>query len=455
MNKSIRFIRTNFAKVARDRRGAVSIVAAVSFAALVGFAGLGTEASFWYVHKRSLQGAADSGAFTAAAALMSGENATNFSNAAKAIAATYGYVNGTNGVSITVNNPPSTGPNRTNSSAVEILIAQPQPRLFSALFMSSAPNIIGRAVAMQGPKGSNGCVLALDKSSTQTGLKDSGNTTLNMQNCSLYVNSSDMANALWLNGNVTVNAYSTHVVGALQSNGGATLNDSMGTYQKMGTALPDPYANVQVPNFSGCDAGTSGGSVGAGLQINNGTSSSPIQLQPGVYCGGLDVEGGNVNLAPGVYYMNGGSGTGNNGGFTVNGNATLTGDGVTIILTGTSGHYATAQVNGTATVTLNATQPPALGGLAIFQDRNAPTYKSNDNTTQNKLNGTANLNINGAIYFPNQYVDFTGGANTGGAICTQLVAYVINFSGNTNFNSNCAGMDTSAFGATASVILVE
>jgi hypothetical protein len=39
-------------------------------------------------------------------------------------------------------------------------------------------------------------------------------------------------------------------------------------------------------------------------------------------------------------------------------------------------------------------------------------------------------------------VNYSGGAPTGGAICTQLIADTITFSGAATFNNNCTGTGT-------------
>src|SRR5215469_16464494 len=89
-------------KTLRDRKGAISIVTALSLTAVLGFAGLGTEASYWYVTQRTMQGAADSAAFAAESAVLKGEIFASGTPtaAAKAIAAQYGFTDGSNGVTV-------------------------------------------------------------------------------------------------------------------------------------------------------------------------------------------------------------------------------------------------------------------------------------------------------------------------------------------------------------------
>ena len=132
-----------------DRRGGVAVMTAVSLTSLLGFAGLGTEATMWYVTKRNMQGAVDAAAFTAATALAAGQGSSGFTSAAKAVTKQYGLIDGTNNVAVTVHNPPSTGSFTATASAVEVSISQPQSMMFAGLFLTSSPSIVARAVARQ------------------------------------------------------------------------------------------------------------------------------------------------------------------------------------------------------------------------------------------------------------------------------------------------------------------
>ncbi len=437
MIRLARSLKRLLARATRDPSGTISVVAALSLTMVVGFAGLGTEASYWYVKKRQMQGAADAASFSAAAALKGGDTfaSGNPTAAAKAVAAQFGFTDGANGVSITVNNPPSSGPNTGDSSAVEVLVTQPQPRLFSALFMSANPTIGGRAVAAMGGGGTP-CVMALNEGNVND-LTVNGTPTLNIPACDLYVNSSKASGALTLGGNAIINANSTHVVGGISISGGAQLNDSNGTFADTGSPVPDPFASDSFSMPAGCDQ-------------TNWSLPGSNTISPGVYCGGITVNAGaTVTMQPGVYYMNTGS-------FKVNGSGTITGDGVTIVLTGSGSNYATVTINGGATVTLDEGTKGPIGGLAFFQDRNAPVSPPlGSGSTTNTFNGGTSMNINGGIYFPNQLVKYTGGATTGGAECTQLVSYMITITGNTNFSGNCQSVTGVTDSSGQAIALVE
>src|SRR5438445_2195813 len=92
-----------------DRGGATAVLLALSLSSVIGIAGLGTEVANWYMSKRTIQGAADAAAYTAATTKAAGENTTDIRNAAKSVAASYGLVDGTGGVTVTVNSPPASG----------------------------------------------------------------------------------------------------------------------------------------------------------------------------------------------------------------------------------------------------------------------------------------------------------------------------------------------------------
>src|ERR1700720_4365831 len=82
-----------------DERGATSVVMGVLMIPLVGALGIGFEVSNWYLKTRGMQNAADSAAVAAAT-----NAGSNYDVEAKAVAAQYGFVNGTNNISVAVSN---------------------------------------------------------------------------------------------------------------------------------------------------------------------------------------------------------------------------------------------------------------------------------------------------------------------------------------------------------------
>src|SRR5947207_14101979 len=110
--------RASLLQFTRDESGSYAIIAAVAMPVLVGAAGLGTEASWWFYCQKNMLSAADSAAVSAATA--TSHNTLEGS----AVAAAYGFVSGAGGVTVTVNKPPVTGAYTTSPGAVEVIITQ-------------------------------------------------------------------------------------------------------------------------------------------------------------------------------------------------------------------------------------------------------------------------------------------------------------------------------------------
>lgn len=460
MTKLSKRIRQAVARASRDRKGSISVLTGLTMTGVLGLAGLGTEASYWWVQKRNIQGGADAAAFSAGAALMNNESISSNTptDAALNVLKQYGLT--TANATITVNLPPQAGAYLGNTQAAEVIIQQPQPRLFSALFLSSNPIISGRAVALVKTTDTTpACVMALDPGAVSLGAVDvSGGVKLNMPSCDMLINSS-AANAYSGSGTATVDAHATFIVGGESLNGSTMDNaphgppgsQSTDAYTNQGTPYQNPFGSDSFTMPTTCDQSAS-----------TKTISTTTTLNPGTYCGGIKITAGTVTLNPGTYYMKGGDTTNaNHAGLNMSG-GTLTGQGVTIVLTGTTGNYATVQITG-GTVTLDTTTLGPLDGLAFFQDPNAPqapaTGLGTSTTTNNFASaGTANLNIGGGIYFPNQLVKYSGaGTPNNAASCTELVGYQINISGNTTFNSSAASCNGlgSSLATNATVSLVE
>lgn len=404
----------------RDCKGSISVMWAILLPMIVGTVGLGVDTGVWYVNARNTQMAVDAAALSAAQEMGSGATQATMLTLVTAELARNG-ISTADGTTITVNYPPTSGSQSGSSSALEVIVTRPQNRFFSVLALGNAPTTQARSVAMQQSSGSgSACILALNNSSSNA-VNINGNVNMNMNTCAIASNSSNTS-AMRLNGNITINAYQLYSAGGIRKNGNIHVNTAAAdvTY---GATLNDPYSNVSVPSFSGCDYNNKS------LNGNFGT----VTLSEGVYCNGLNINGnGTVNLNPGIYIMDRGS-------FSTNGNTNILGTGVTIILTSSTGsNHATLSTNGNTAMNLTAqTSADTTGsitgdysGMLFYRDRNA----SSENIS---FNGNANLHLQGALYFPND--TYTHNGNAGSSNCSQLVANIINMNGNADFTSNCPG----------------
>src|SRR3954471_5707043 len=420
----------------RDRSGSYVIIVGLAAPALVGFVGLGTEYGLWMYTHQTAQSAADAAAFSAAQAYSingaggsvggiggvtgSGQNVVTEANA---IAASFGFTNGQNGVTVTVHRPPSTGAMSGAVNGVEVTISQTQSRLFSALWNHNQVTISARSVALG--NSALGCVLALDRNVTKAAL-NSGGGTVNLNGCDLYDDSSD-GSALYGGGSSIVVARQVGVVGGV--NDASAFTTTMGLLTHF-PVVPDPYADLNVPAFAGCDK-------------NNFSSKNAETINPGVYCNGMQFNAGTtVTFNPGVYYVDGGS-------FQVNGGASLLGTGVTIILTSSTpskaNSFATVSINGGAILNISAPTSGALSGLVFFGDRAAPVG------TTYKFNGGMSQVLTGAVYLPTGAVQWAGGSGTS-TNCTQVIGDTVNFTGGGALAVHCQDAGTRAIGLGTSLV---
>ena len=420
---------TVLAGVLSDRRGASAIVLALSLSSVLGAAGLAVDAGLWYNDKRTVQGVADLAAWSAlqtySAESEGSTSVTDAKNAALAIASANGFASGVGGVTVTVNNPPASGPNTSNANAFEVIISKPEGLLFSSRYLNSV-TVTGRAVSglktTSTGSGSPGCVYS------KTTLSMNGSAAIDAPSCAVYVNGSS-SSALSMNGTPSITSGGLYVVGNIFQNGVTTITSNPAKVTGA-SPLADPYANETISGAESgytvnCPTGSSGTSY-------NGSTN--VSLSPGVYCGGLSFNGSMaVTLASGVYIIDGGS-------FSSNGSVSITGTGVTIVLTGSSGNYASLLLNGSGSFSISSPASGPTAGLAIFGDPN--------NTAGVTINGSNAMKINGAIYFPGQAVTFNGSDFNSNAVCTQLDAKSISFNGSVDFSANCSGYGTKAMGGT-------
>jgi Flp pilus assembly protein TadG len=413
-----------------DRRGVSAVVLALSLSALLGLAGLAVDAGLWYNDKRTEQGVADLAAWTAMYTYYDeNESASAISdakNAAQAVAAANGYKNGSGGVTVTANNPPGSGPNKSVPGAFEVIINKPENLFFSSSYLNSV-TVQGRAVAAvttsTSGSGAPGCILS------KTTISLTGNADVGASTCSVYANGAGTG-AISLVGNAVLTASDIYVVGGITTAG----NSTTGSSPKVTGASPvsDPYASDTIAAAEGSNNMTCPNS-NATTYARNGKAPP---LTPGVYCGLTVNSNAVVTFQPGIYIIE--------GNLSFAGNAVVTGAGVTFVLTGSES--ADTIISGNANVTLSAPSSGPTAGLVFFGDPN--------NTGSVGIAGNGVVAVNGAIYFPNQSVSFQGNASNASG-CTQLDAYAITFTGNADFGQNCGTSGTKQIGGARSTVTMS
>ena len=316
-------------RISRDQRGATAITTALVLMVLVGFVGLGTEVGMWYAERRAMQNASDAAALGAGFDIyVNGKKSTGIVAAGQADSARNGFTNGTNNVTVAVNYPPKEGTYANKKSAVETVVSKTRASLFAAFFMDGPVDIKVRSVATVKYIGVY-CILALSPHDEAALLFD-GTADVQLKNCGINVNSDDSDGAMTAKGASVVGATYAEIVGGLDQTNNAELD--LGDITTGADAIDDPYANLDVPDDSGCDY--TDFVVGA---------SKTMTLSPGRYCNGLKIQG-TAYLEAGEYVIVGGT-------FDVTSTAHVTTDevdGVTIFLTGSGSDYAQVTINGGA-----------------------------------------------------------------------------------------------------------
>ena len=136
-----------------------------------------------------------------------------------------------------------------------------------------------------------------------------------------------------------------------------------------------------------------------------------LTLTPGTYCG-LDIKEGHVKFEPGIYFIK-------EAPLTVRRKATLTGEGVTIVL---SGEDASFNIIDEARLTLSGPETGETAGFALVEDKKAAI--DNDARPQSRLAGDGVVDAIGTIYLPRH--DFLISGNGSGQQASPLLQVVAN-----------------------------
>ena len=407
-----------------DERGAMSVMMGFLLIPLVGFLALGSEVSNWYLTTRGMQNAADSA--TIAAAINAG---ANYDVEARAVAALYGFVNGTNNVTVSVTNTAACpgGGNTCYSVAISgytpLLLSQVVGFQGDAIFNGTLEKKLSAvAVAKQSNTPDNLCMLALASSGVAQGIRTNGSPTGNMNGCDSMSNTAAQCNGSNLGLGISFAAGS---------------NNGCGAKQISNPAITDPYSylasNIPPLSSSGCTSYPQESKKG-----NSYSVATSNQLS-----GTLSLSTGNIflcgdQLLTGDVTINTPAGQSavliiENGQLDLNGHTFMTSNGsaLTLVFSGTNGTYMhgpSDNTNGPGGV-LDIT-PPTTGpwaGVAIYQDPSLTT-----GVDVSAAGNSPTWNITGLIYLPHATLTLKGAIDksTNGKSCLVMVADNFQISGN-------------------------
>lgn len=399
-------------KLRRDIRGNVLIVAAISGAATVGAAGLGVDTVQWFLAKRQLQQAVDSGALAGAMSLYRGDGIT--APAENSIDRNF-----PDAVTIErIVSPPTAGAWAGDASAVEVQGFVNRKLPFSSIFLETTPVIRARAVATTVAAGQP-CVIATATSGI--GIKVFGTADVDLD-CPVASNSPDGI-SVDLTGSSFLDTNMIMSVGGVDYSSSNIPGDT--AVVSYGLPVEDPLANL-------------GLTPPAGICNFNNFRVGPSEdrtISPARYCNGLRIQG-TARLRSGIYIIDGGT-------LSINAGAVVEladAGGVTFVLTGNSSStVADVNINGSASIDL-AAPTQAEASTAPFNDANwAGILFFQDplgDGTQHTFNGGADIDLNGIIYMPTGELLYNGNAAQS-AQCLLLIGEVVEFGGTNNIANNC------------------
>ncbi len=478
-----------FSAIAGDRRGVTAIMLSALLPVMIGFVGLAIDASVWQMGKRNMQGATDRAAYSAAmAGGQSGGTVAKATQQAKATLAQMGYIDGQNGVTVTVLHDVAGIPGVATadlSRAWEVDVTTTQALYFTKIFLRGDPTLHATSVAVNGTSAvvtpvltysnvytyspvytpydvvstsypvsvatsttandnDSGCILTLATSGTQT-TSFTNNASVTSTGCAVYTNSSangtGSAAALYCNDNCSGSASpwnsSTYTVGNHGGSGTGSWTSTGTPKHKTGqTASADPYASYTAPTAAYL----------ASLTART-ASSSATTLSPGYYANGIQSNASTITFSPGTYYFASKFRFANNATVNATGGVTIVLlNGICVGMTSSPGGTCAFETgsygvtwNIIAPTTSNSTQTLASGlrtpyvGVALYAPGVTGTHKNQE------FFAHSILNVQGAIYMPNDIFWVHDNYDTGvfsSSLCVQIVAYKAIFENNANMKAS-------------------
>jgi Flp pilus assembly protein TadG len=235
------------------------------------------------------------------------------------------------------------------------------------------------------------CMMTLNDHAAQS-LSIQGTADLIADGCSVQVNSDDEA-AMHQNGSGTATATSFCVHGDYDGS-----NYSPDPRENC-PAENDPLASEFASDWAAAHIDSTACTYSNWPQINSSSASTVTTILPGVYCGGLTIKKGTVQLQAGGMYVF------RNGALEVQAHGTLKGTGVVVLFDGDNTTRLVTQAG--ASIITSARTSGLFQGIAFAQN---PTSVP---ASPNLVIGGGTIEINGILYFPEQALKITGNGDIG------------------------------------------
>jgi Flp pilus assembly protein TadG len=390
----------------RDQRGGVVTIFAISLPVIVVAVGAAVDYSELSRNRAGLQKIADEAALAGAKVLASDTGQLPGTRQDEARAAAIKVIDGqfgANAASLSKIVTPSV-PGRTVKVELEF-----DKDVHFASFLGRKTQIGASATAIYDAQ-SNDCMIALGQFEG-TGINLIGSAKINAPKCSVKSNATG-PESIRTQGAARITADD------ICAAGGTGRADTSPPAKSQCNKTPDPYNERSLKcgkdQSLSCGSSTDSAGQGNGGQGGSGNNAPTVMssyagpcdftnyrppanangtvtLRPGVYCGGLSVQG-NYVMEPGFYQIQ-------DGPLSLQANASLTGSGVSILL---SGNNAVLDLQGSPKLTLSAMTTGPLAGIAISSNTTTPPVLTS------KLQGSPDVSLTGSLWLPGQTLRMQG-----------------------------------------------
>lgn len=264
----------------------------------------------------------------------------------------------------------------------------------------------------------NAVILLLDASGTGA-LTDSGNGKITVGPTGVIAVASTSSTAVVVSGNgkVSDSELDLKSTTGTQVTGNGQITGTI-VHGVSAAEVADPLDSLAVPAIPTTQ-----------FSAVNASGNTVVTLQPGTYVGGITASGkAKVTLAAGTYYLQG-------GGFTVSGNAIVTGSGV-LIYNAPQTSSDVIDISGDGSVVLTTPTSGAYQGVSIFQARSS--------TAPISIAGNGGLKLTGTLYAAGAAVNLSGnGVLTFQGTNGRLISADLIDTGNGVVTANIAGSGNS------------
>lgn len=401
----------------REGQGGQAIVlVALSSMAMLMAVGLAIDAGQLFVARRTMQEAADAGAYAGAVVIYQGGSQSDAVAAATVDILRNGYADGGDGglTSVTVNLPPASGPYAGNNTHIEVLIST---RVRTALVpgQSLLNDVAVRAVAGAEPLNNGYAIMTLDRGDTPNAFHVGTNGDVHLSGGGILVNSTSSIAAD--SDQCTASRFTIEEPYGTDISGSAT-GCFPSTGSGLNTAHPqqaDPFAGFPPPSVEGMTV------------YNSLPGGDPMIINPGVYTVQIKASGNVViRMNPGIYVLKAGmDGSGNAGIVSEIGGVFIFN--TTMNYPEPGGTCGGLNLAGNASSDLKAMTTGTYPNLLVYQD---PAC-----TEPVKIDGNGSFAGSGTIYVPNAAFIFDG--NNATLTGSQLVAKTVDIqNGNISIDFN-------------------